>query len=144
MDCVIFDLDGTIADIKHRRVYVEKKPKNWAAFNASMHMDEPNFPIIRLAQELARNSEIVICSGREAVYRPETETWLAKHLVPYKALYMRPEKDYRADDIVKAELLDRILADGWKPWLTVDDRNRVVAMWRSRGLPCLQCADGDF
>jgi hypothetical protein len=57
---------------------------------------------------------------------------------------MRAEKDYRADDIIKGELLDRIISDGWRPWLVVDDRDRVVKMWRDRGLLCLQCAPGDF
>ncbi len=57
---------------------------------------------------------------------------------------MRPEKDYRDDGTIKAELLDKILADGWEPWLVVEDRQRVVDMWRARGLTCLQCAPGDF
>jgi hypothetical protein len=64
--------------------------------------------------------------------------------VPNHALYMRPARDSRDDGIVKSELLDRIIADGYEPWLAIDDRDRVVEMWRARGLTCLQCAPGDF
>lgn len=143
--CVIFDIDGTICDLTHRRHHVANKPKNWAAFNAGICADKPNEPIVRLLHTLSDSDhEIVLCSGREAVFRQVTEEWLARHKVCYAALYMRPAKDYRDDGTVKGELLDQILKDGWEPWLVVDDRSRVVKMWRERGLTCLQCADGDF
>jgi predicted kinase len=51
---------------------------------------------------------------------------------------MRPEKDTRVDHIVKEEMLDKIIADGYDPFLVIDDRPSVVAMWRRRGLTCLQ------
>ncbi len=47
-------------------------------------------------------------------------------------------------DIVKAELLDQIVADGFSPVMAFDDRNQVVEMWRARGIPCAQVAPGDF
>lgn len=143
--CVIFDIDGTLADISHRRHHVENRPKNWKAFNAAMHMDKPNEPIVRLAGMFVKQGvPIVACSGREEIYKAQTSIWLLENNVWHQGLYMRKEKDYRADDIVKSELLDQILADGWQPWLVVDDRSRVVEMWRARGLTCLQCAPGDF
>jgi hypothetical protein len=64
--------------------------------------------------------------------------------VPNHALYMPAAKNYREDDIVKSELLDQIISDSYELWLAIDDRDRVVAMWRARGLTCLQCASGDF
>lgn len=144
-ECVIFDLDGTLADVTHRRHHLLPSVKNWKAWNAAMHLDKPRMEIARLLRMIKGNGyRIVICSGREAVFRDVTETWLRTNTLHYDALYMRAEKDYRDDGIVKGELLDAILADGWKPWLVVEDRNRVVAMWRERGLTCLQCADGDF
>ena len=145
MRCVIFDMDGTLADISHRRHHVMTKPKNWRAFNAGMIADIPNPPIMELAHTLSDfGHRLIVCSGREEVFRDVTEHWLQKHKVCYERVYMRPEKDYRDDGQIKGELLDRILADGWEPWLAIEDRSRVVAMWRSRGITCLQCADGDF
>ena len=59
-------------------------------------------------------------------------------------LYMRASGDYRADTIVKAELLDQIIAAGWSPIMAFEDRASVVTMWRERGIPCCQVAPGDF
>lgn len=143
--CAIFDLDGTLADVGHRRHHVATRPKNWAAWNAAMGDDKPVEPIQRLLFMLhAAKYRIVICSGREVVFRENTERWLRDHLIPFDAIYMRAAKDHRDDGTVKSELLDQILADGWLPWIVFDDRSRVVDMWRERGLTCLQCAPGDF
>lgn len=32
----------------------------------------------------------------------------------------------------------------YRPLFFIDDRKRVVDMWRRRGLTCLHCANGDF
>lgn len=145
MKAVIVDIDGTLCDIEHRRHHVMGKPKNWKSFNAAMHLDTPRSDIVTLVRILhAAGHAIVLCSGRQSRYRDDTETWLARHQVPRHALYMRAGQDFRDDAIVKSELLDQIMADGYEPWLVIDDRDRVVAMWRARGLTCLQCAPGDF
>lgn len=144
MECVIFDLDGTICDCEHRRHHVTGNDKNWTAFNNTMGDDAPSQNIIRLAVELSAKNKIVMCTGREDVFLRVTELWLTLHGVPFDAIYMRPKADYRDDPVIKRDLLAHILADGYKPWLVVDDRSRVVAMWREMGLTCLQCADGNF
>jgi hypothetical protein len=41
-------------------------------------------------------------------------------------------------------LLDKLMADGFRPIMAFDDRNQVVEMWRQRGVPCAQVADGNF
>jgi len=154
MTCYIFDLDGTLADISHRRHFVATKPKNWAAFNATMHLDKPNQPVVDLIQivfyfgceqgENDQPNKVVICSGRGEEQRKVTEDWLKEHAIPFHGLYMRPAKDNRADYIVKEELLAKIRADGYDPTVVFDDRNSVVEMWRRNGLICLQVAPGDF
>jgi hypothetical protein len=57
---------------------------------------------------------------------------------------MRADRDRRADDVVKRELLARMRADAFEPQLAIDDRRRVVEMWRAEGLICAQVAEGDF
>jgi FMN phosphatase YigB (HAD superfamily) len=142
---VLFDIDGTLADVDHRRPHLAGDRPDWKAFNAAIGDDQVHEPILRLARELrdAGNS-IVLCTGRDSVFRQHTELWLTFNEVPCDALYMRPAGDKRKDHVVKMDLLDRILADGFKPWLVVDDRSSVVAAWRARGLTCLQCREGDF
>lgn len=142
---LVCDIDGTIADLTHRRVYVATKPKNWAAFERTMHLDAPIQPIIDVVRELhAAGWTVVMCSGRGSQNRDVTERWLAEHGVPYHALYMRRAKDYRRDSIVKAELLEAMRADGHEPSVVFDDRNQVVEMWREAGILCVQVAPGDF
>lgn len=144
-NCVIVDIDGTLANCDHRRSHITSTPKNWALFNAAMCDDTVHSVVYDLVNMLHQQTwEIVLCSGREEVFRDVTKAWLRKWRVPYNALYMRGEKDYREDDVVKSELLDQILADGYVPWFALDDRDRVVAMWRKRGLVCLQVASGKF
>lgn len=143
---IIFDLDGTLANLDHRLSYVKHKPKNWKAFFAGVADDKPIDIIVRLFKQLdsTGKNRLIICSGRSASCRVETEFWLAEHDINYTALYMRDEGDFRADDIIKKELLDEIRADGFEPVLVFDDRQRVVDMWRENGLTCCQVAKGDF
>lgn len=159
---VIFDIDGTIANIEHRRHFVASKPKNWPAFARAMKDDTPHDDIIYLMQILYdAGATILLASGRGVEDAVTTVDWLtqqgivcvpldrfeAPHCrVGYAELYMRAEKDYRSDVIVKSEILDEIIEDmgGEEPFMVFDDRDGVVKMWRSRGLRCLQVAPGDF
>jgi phosphoglycolate phosphatase-like HAD superfamily hydrolase len=143
---VIVDLDGTLADCTHRLHHIKDgQRKNWDAFFAGCHLDEPNPVVVSLVHSLERDHRIIFCSGRPEKTRKDTEKWLREHLgVVAPQLYMRGDSDRRADDIVKRELLERIRSDGFDPKLAIDDRQRVVDMWRSEGLVCAQVAEGDF
>ena len=142
---IIVDIDGTLADINHRRHFVRTKPSNWKAFNASMHADLPNQDIIDLTNMLYdAGNTIILASGRGAQDREVTEAWLKKHGVKHEALFMRAEGDFRQDDIIKEEILDMLIAEGYKIDMTIDDRDQVVDMWRRRGIRCLQVDYGDF
>ena len=47
---IIFDMDGTLADVSHRKHFVENNPKNWEAFYKAMINDKPNSPVIMIAR----------------------------------------------------------------------------------------------
>jgi len=157
------DIDGTIADLEHRRVYVATKPKNYPAFEKGIIDDAPIHHIIGAVQRLHDAGwKVVMCSGRRETQKIATVAWMEQYHVPYDALYMRrefvynadgsvkltrkgdPMPDYRADYIVKKELLDAARADGWVPDVVFDDRDQVVKMWRENGIPVIQVAEGDF
>lgn len=133
---VCFDIDGTLADVSHRVKYWRETPKNWAMFKAEMINDEPITPIVKIAQDLwTHGHTVILCSGRGEESRKVTEEWMKKHAIEFHKLYMRVEKDYRGDDIVKKELLDQIIQDwGKAPDIVFDDRPRVVQMWRENGV----------
>jgi hypothetical protein len=142
---IVFDIDGTLSDPEHRRHLVANRPKpDWEEFQRLEHLDPAIEPVAALARTLAAAHRIVLCTGRMESSRGATEAWLAKHRIPYQGLYMRPQGDFRSDEIVKGELLDAITADGYEIMVAFDDRQRVVDMWRSRGVLCCQVAPGDF
>ncbi len=64
--------------------------------------------------------------------------------VRFDKLFMRSEKDYRADNIVKVELLAQIREQFGEPYLWFDDRKQVVDAIRAEGVRVLQVAPGDF
>ena len=146
---IIFDIDGTIANCEHRQPFVRFKPKNWNAFNKAMKYDTPHHDIIWLLKTLKNGgNKIIICTGRTEDYRKETQDWIdnvAGLKGYYEKIYMREEKDYRDDGIVKIEMLKKIKEDGFDdPTMVFDDRDRVVKAWREAGLRCFQVAPGDF
>jgi len=142
MSVVIFDIDGTLTDAAHRLHYVRHGAKQWDQFFAEAKNDPPHQEIVDLAKLLhASGKTILLVSGRPEKTRADTLQWMADHGVPFSELYMRPDGDHRQDFIVKAQILDGILADGHEIDFVIDDRPSVVAMWRERGLVCLQCRD---
>lgn len=144
---VVFDIDGTIADNSHRKHFVEQKPKDWKAYNALMDRDKPINDIIDILWVLKdAGHTIVLCTGREEVYRQTTMEWLEDQRIADKIsdIYMRPEKDYRSDAVVKVELLKQIEKDYGRPYLWFDDRQQVVDAIRAEGIRVLQVAPGNF
>ena len=164
---VIFDLDGTLANIDVRRDK-SLKPNgklNWEIFAAPdsiMNWDTPNVPVIKMAQLFKKDGfKIVIFSGRNDRGVFATRDWLKIHNVPFDLLVMRPDKfqskawpiahgnpatpDMRwmPDEILKKAMLDTFV-DIDDVFLVVDDRDKVVKMWRDLGLNTFQVAPGDF
>jgi len=147
--CVIFDLDGTIANIEHRLHMIEGyDPKlkiefDWDRFNAACVDDKPYENIIALMRTLNMEHEIIICTGRMGNVRKETIGWLVQNKVPYEDIMMRPIDDYRSDIEIKSEMLVSIQLF-FDVFLVFDDRDVVVKFWRSKGLTCLQVKTGDY
>ncbi len=140
-DCVIFDIDGTLADGSHRQ-HLIKGPgkKNWPAYQRLAHDDKPIWPVINALKTYALRYPVFIVSGRGEHEREITQKWLHEEArvyenIDYKALYMRPNRDSRADTIIKEEILvNDIQKQGYWPIAVFDDRPRVVAMWKSKGI----------
>jgi FMN phosphatase YigB (HAD superfamily) len=148
MSMIICDIDGTIADCEHRRHYITSKPKDHDAFYAGVRDDKPIGKIIGVLLSLIERDQytVTFVTGRRERTRKDTEWWLSEylHLYPYDyEMYMRKDKDYRQDYMVKQDILDKHI-DKSKVWIVLDDRDQVVQMWRRNGLTCLQVAEGNF
>lgn len=132
--CVV-DVDGTLAHMNGRI------PFEWIRVGE----DTPDEFVIHTITAMAKcGYEILVMSGRDSVCRQQTIDWLDKHKVPYTSLFMRKSGDFRPDEIIKDELFDKYIRDHYNVKCVFDDRNKVVRMWRDKGIKVFQCQDGDF
>jgi hypothetical protein len=141
---VIVDLDGTIADMGKGQPE-KRSPFDWHRVGE----DQPIGPIIHLVSILrGAGYQIIFVSGRDEVCRNQTDMWLVANgavvLGICDPLLMRPAGDNRPDEDVKREIYKREIEPNWRVAYVIDDRSKVVRMWRDLDLTVLQCADGDF
>ena len=136
------DIDGTLA------LRGDRSPYDWA----KVGLDAPNKPVITVARALAARSSLIFMSGRMEQCREQTRLWLHTFLCNttlncwcFSPLLMRKDGDNRPDQIVKRELYERHVQGLYEVEGVLDDRDRVVKMWREElGLTCLQVAPGNF
>lgn len=154
---ILCDLDGTLA------IMGDRSPYDASECDVK---DHPNWPVIETVKAMyATGAKVVFMSGRDAKYREQTirfiEKWVqvernfkpnpggASECDPYMTpimyeLHMRPQGDMRKDAIIKQELFDEHVAGKYHVVFVLDDRDQVVAQWRSMGLVCFQVNYGNF
>ena len=148
---VIFDLDGTLANIEIRRKMATKSDgkMDWEIFFADrlIELDEPNQPVIDTCSALkAAGFNIAIFSGRSESTKQVTFDWLEKHGIKWDYMRLRPTENkwkFMPDEKLKLQWLSDM---DWKDnvEMVFDDRQKVVDMWREIGLTCMQVAPGNF
>jgi hypothetical protein len=140
---VIVDIDGTVA----RHVGI-RDHHDYDRVNE----DVPVWPIIGMVRLLGFSAgyEVIFVSGRPDSCRQATLDWIREFVhmnaigTRGSTLLMRQIGDKRGDDVVKLELFNKFIRGKYHVRWVLDDRDRVVAMWRRLGLTCLQVAPGDF
>jgi hypothetical protein len=146
---IIVDLDGTLALNKHRFRFIDKsldKKVDWDSYFDACDRDLPNIPVIKSIRALkATGYQVHIFSARGDIVRDKTLLWLKGNEVPFDKLTLREMDSYTPDEELKKQWLLKYYPNYKSEVFCVfDDRNKVVAMWRSLGLTCFQVADGDF
>jgi len=135
-DCIIVDIDGTLAHMTNRTAYEWDKV-------GSDKLDVEISTIIRTYEE-SEPVEIILVSGRSDGCRQQTEQWLKDKHVKYDELYMRKKGDMRKDVEVKTEIYNKYIKNNYNVIFVLDDRKQTVEGWRNLGLKCLQVAEGNF
>ena len=133
----VVDVDGVLADVRHRLHHLESRPKDWDGFFAAAPHDPPLAEGLAVSRRLAEDHELVYCSGRPERLRQATLDWFARHDVPPGRLLLRRDGDRRPARLVKLGILRR-LADERPVDVLVDDDAQVCATARAAGFAVLE------
>ena len=94
---VIFDVDGTLMDIRERRKFVEQQPKDWNSFNnhKNVKMDKPFDAVFLLAKTLQEAGfGIILSSGRKQSLETITLQQVQKEGLSPDMWFFRSEADF--------------------------------------------------
>lgn len=133
----VFDIDGVLADVRHRLHHVASRPKDWDAFFGAAPDDPPLTEGLGAVATADRAGHMVVyLTGRPERCRAATLTWLDEHGLPAGQLFMREDSDRRPARITKVAALRR-LARRYRIEAFVDDDAAVVEAVRAAGFPVL-------
>lgn len=121
----VVDIDGVVADVRHRLHHIERRPKDWDAFFEAAAADPPHPEGVAIVDTLAAEHDIVFVTGRPSSLRRTTEAWLDDHGMGGHRLDMRPPGDRRPAAQVKLELVGELGQDRTVD-VVVDDDQRVL------------------
>ena len=131
----MFDIDGVVADVRHRLHLVEKRPKDWPAFFAAAADDPALEEGIHRVLAADADFEIVWLTGRPNSLRAVTRRWLADQGLPGTDLIMRSQHDFRPAPVLKLAELNKLQARQVE--LFLDDDAKVVAAAAQAGFPAV-------
>lgn len=140
-NAVIFDMDGTLANVSSIRHYIvppTPMPKGWYKDFHSFHSESVNVPVNEHVRDHAIRAHmlgnaVLIVTARRAMFRNQTAWFLALHGIPSDALYMRGDKDGRPDYEVKKDILTAI-SRRYNVIHAVDDNPAVIKLWQEHGI----------
>ncbi|MDX6244603.1 MAG: hypothetical protein QOE76_2326 [Frankiales bacterium] len=124
----VLDIDGVLADVRHRLHHLERRPRSWSGFFAAA----PGDPLLpegaAVAGRLAQDHEVVYLTGRPERCRSDTLRWLRAHGLPDGELLMRREADRRPARQTKLAHLRALSRRGTIAILVDDDPDVIEAV----------------
>jgi hypothetical protein len=132
---IIVDIDSTLA------LLGDRSPYNYD----EVGYDKLNEIVYRMVMKYKRDGyHILLVTGRPITCADATVSWLGMNHVPYDMLIMRPEGDKQPDTSLKLRAYNQYIKGRYDVEFVLEDRTRVVKMWRENGLVCLQVCNGDY
>lgn len=135
MRAILVDMDGTLCDVDGIRHYVTGERPDFRSFHEASRFC-PTRPEVEAEVRAADASgvAVIIVTARDERFERPTRDFLARYRIPHRALYMRPWGDRRRDTVVKAEILERIIRDGFEPVQAIEDRRDIAEVWTAHGI----------
>jgi phosphoglycolate phosphatase-like HAD superfamily hydrolase len=143
----VFDVDGVLADLDHRRDLLFSGPngrKNWKAFFAAAGDDAIFEEVARLTTLLDPSLAVVVLTARPTSIQDVTAEWLDRHGVRWDLLVMRAEGDHRPSDDAKQLAVQDLRDHGFDLHIAFDDDRRNVDMFHAEGVPCIYIHSGYY
>lgn len=131
----VFDIDGVVADVRHRVHHLEGRHRSWNGFFRAAGRDPLLAEGAALVADLRREHQIVWLTGRPEWLRAVTTDWLRGHGLPADELHLRPEHDYRPAPRYKLDVLHRLSPRGIAA--VIDDDDEVVRAALDAGFPAV-------
>jgi hypothetical protein len=132
----VFDIDGVVADMRHRLTFLDATPPDWPAFFEAAGQDTPLAEGLALTSALAADHDIIWLTGRPERLRATTARWLGENGFPAGELRMRPDRDRQPARVFKRTELGRLGPD--RVAVVVDDDPAVVMALRADGFTVRQ------
>jgi hypothetical protein len=131
----VLDIDGVVADVRHRLHHLDRRPKDWSGFFTAAADDTPLVEGVALATDLARSHDVVWLTGRPEWLRTTTSRWLRACGLPDGELFLRGNGDRRPARLYKLGVLRGLAHLHIAAF--IDDDSDVVDAARRAGYPAV-------
>lgn len=130
---VIFDLDGTLFDERHRSSLREEK--KWKEYFELCHLDKPIENMIDILKDYKNKGyEVWIMSGRAEEYCMEkTLLSLKENNIPYDNIKLRGKDVFLPDHVLKPAWVSKYIGKQ-RVHAVYDDSENVIEGFRKKGL----------
>lgn len=145
-ECIIVDLDGTLAIHGSRGPYEAEKCDTDTVDDAVLSVV---CDFAHSMRTIGLDYKVFFMSGREGTpsVHEKTLTWLKNieslDCVEWE-LHMREDGDGRPDFLVKHDMYVAHIRNQHRPLFVMDDRDQMVRYYRSLGIKTFQCGYGNF
>ncbi len=133
----VFDIDGVVADVRHRLHHLEGQRKDWSAFFEAAAHDPMLQEGVQRAEQAASDASLVWLTGRPQWLQATTEGWLEAAGLPADRMLMRPRRDFRPARVFKLECVEALAREA-DIVVVVDDDPEVCAALAAEGWPVEQ------
>ena len=135
MTVAVLDIDGVVADVRHRLRHLEGRPKDWGGFFGAAADDSALPEGVALAGELAQQHDVAWLTGRPEWLRSVTTRWLDQQGLPPGELFLRGNGDRRPARLYKLSVLRRLSSRQIAAF--VDDDAEVIEAAKQAGYPAV-------
>ncbi len=145
---VVFDLDGTLADVRHRMHHIRPDPpvdpmtgkkvkRRFDLFHHACVDDGLIGPVAYFYNRFVADpvATVVVLSGRDHATYDKTVDWFKRNGLALPDEIILKQGDQHTPDVEQKRLhADRLEAKYGRPIdMVFEDRDRVVQMWKDRG-----------